>query len=813
MAVIINAEKAFRDNIRETRLSKRQLHPKSVRDLFCISEVHKDGIFRIEDEGRPCLYDRCYVFSEINYINRDADQKNSILESLADFLNFMNADFKITVASEYKNMGAFVNEVFCDRHGNKYPEISEGMEQWIKEKSESANIHDIEKVMYLTITTRADTYDEARDYFVSLETQLNTLFQALGSTIMLMDGAMRLNVIRKFFYADDDIGKLDLKNPAHDSVCDVIPYEVSSYSNFLLMNDRYVSVLFSRKTDSGINEEQAVRELTNVPYPSFLTIDYAPVDKAVLMAKLRAADINNERAIAQEIDTKNRNGQAMSGVTYQKAQKKSEIEGYLAQVDANNESCILAGILVVVTADSEDELATRVQAMKRTGKRVGLLLDTYNQVQVKAFNTALPIGCRLVKCMRAYFSSSLVAFQPFYAQDLIEAGGTFYGLNRTTNHLVFASRKSLKNPHGIIIGHSGGGKSFLIKSTEIAQTLLSTDDDVTVIDPQNEMAGITELFHGQFLDLTPKSAIHVNPMEIPLSLLSDIPTDRNSLSNDRESFIAEVSDWAFSFCSAAMKNMDVTQEHRSFIGECVRRLYERAFSQRKLKEHPTIKDLREEIRLLEEEKTALSDKDKIHSIYNALQEYTEGAYDMFAHQSNIDIHNRFVVFGLGHVKLECWEPVMITIMFFLSSRLEYNQKLRRATRFIIDETQVVTENQASAGMLLKAVETYRKFGGICTMAMQNFSRALENPALRDMFSNCEYKCFLDQGGMDARNIALIQKLSDAEFKGLNEEIPGFGVMIWGQKVILLDSRMDRGNPLYDMYSTNFHEKAEKENGS
>lgn len=186
---------------------------------------------------------------------------------------------------------------------------------------------------------------------------------------------------------------------------------------------------------------------------------------------------------------------------------------------------------------------------------------------------------------------------------------------------------------------------------------------------------------------------------------------------------------------------------------------------------------------------------------------------MFSHRSNIDITNRFVVFGLGHVKLECWEPVMITIMFFLSSRLEYNQKLQRATRFIIDETQVVTENPASAGMLLKAVETYRKFGGICTMAMQNFSRALENPALRDMFSNCEYKCFLDQGGMDARNIALIQKFSDAEFKALSEEIPGYGVMIWGKKIILLDSRMDRENPLYDIYSTNFHEKAEKDNGS
>ncbi|MEE3482139.1 MAG: hypothetical protein VZQ80_09165 [Lachnospiraceae bacterium] len=806
MAFIINAEKAFKDNIRMTKLSKQKQHPRSVRDLFCVSEVHKNGIFRIEDEGRPCLYDKGYLFTDVNYTKKDPGQKKDMLEDFAAFLNSMKADFKITVASEYRDMAEYINEVFCDKHGNRYPEISEGMKMWIGEKAEQAQIHDIEKVMYLTVTTRANTYEEAKLYFSNTEDEIRTKMQILGSELFPLDGETRLDIIRRFFYLDSDKTRIELTNPLNDAVNDVIPFEVETFPNFMIMNgNRYVSVLFARKFDSGLNEEKVAQALTGVPYPSFFTIDYAPVKQDVLMAKLRNADINNERAIAQEIDAKNKNGQAMSGISYQKASKKVEIEGYLDQVDENSETCILADVLVVVTADSEEELALRVDSMKQNAEDVGLVLDTYNQVQVKAFNTALPIGCRLVKCMRAFFSSSLVGLQPFYAEDLIEPGGAFFGINRTTNHLIFANRKALPSPHGIIIGHSGGGKSFLIKSTEIAQTLLSTDDDVTVIDPQNEMDMICDIFHGQFLDLTPKSVIHVNPMEIPQTILEDRTPNRQ---NNIEAFIADVSDWAFSFCSAAMKNMQVTQEHRSFIGEAVRRLYERAFSVRHLKEHPTIKDLRAELSKMEEEKVVASDKEKIHSIYNALQEYTEGAYDMFAHQSNIDIHNRFVVFGLGKVKQDCWEPVMITIMFFLTARIQYNQKLRRATRFIIDETQVVTENKASAEMLLKAVETYRKFGGICTMAMQNFSRALENPELRDMFSNCGYKCFLDQGGMDANNIALIQQLSSEEFKKLSEDIPGYGVMVWGKKVILLDSRMNRDNPLYEIYSTNFHEKAE-----
>lgn len=93
------------------------------------------------------------------------------------------------------------------------------------------------------------------------------------------------------------------------------------------------------------------------------------------------------------------------------------------------------------------------------------------------------------------------------------------------------------------------------------------------------------------------------------------------------------------------------------------------------------------------------------------------------------------------------------------------------------------------------------------MALQNLTRALENPELRDMFSNCEYKCFLDQGGVDAQALSQIQELSSTEFQSLNEDVPGYGVMVWGKKIVLFDSYMKHDNPLYQHLSTNFHEKA------
>ena len=47
----------------------------------------------------------------------------------------------------------------------------------------------------------------------------------------------------------------------------------------------------------------------------------------------------------------------MAGVSFGKDKKKVELEDYMNQIEDNNESCLLVGLMVVVTADTEDELA------------------------------------------------------------------------------------------------------------------------------------------------------------------------------------------------------------------------------------------------------------------------------------------------------------------------------------------------------------------------------------------------------------------------------------------------------------------------
>lgn len=798
MAFYMNPAKRFSDSITLTTAPVKT--PKNTREALFIHKAYPNGIFQIENSKGAVLYDRCYTFTDISYVNKDDEDKANVLLSLMDFLKGMSTSFKITVSNQYQNMTQFVNDIFTDINRSDYPEVSEGISMWIKEKMENSDLHDLNRVLTLTITVRTRTYDEARSYFLGMDTELERLFSAMRSIIVPMKAEQRLNMIRNFFYQEEK-KEYDF---SHDALYDVIPVSVDQYRDFMMFNnDTYVSVLFARDFDTALDDGKLIHTISDTSYQSFVTIDYAPVEHSVTRSMLRSAYGNNERAISQEADSKKSNNQAVTGISYSKKKKRAELEGYMDQLDDDSEECIQAGLLVVVTAGSEDELAARIESMQRTAKNVGAYLETYNYVQLKAFNTALPTGVRQVKKMRSFYTSSLVALQPFFAPEVTEPGGIFYGINNTTKNLVFANRKSLTSPQGIIIGPTGAGKSFLIKETEITQTLLSTDDDLQIIDPQNETQNVCAMYGGLFLDFTPKSDIHINPMEVPLSLF------KAGTKKDRELFIADVTKWATSFTEAIMKKIVYTQEHSNFIEQAVQNVYDKVFSRNNLIQ-PTIKDVRKELMILEDNNENAHDKKIIHEMVNCLYSYTDGVYDMFAYPSDVDISTyRLVAFGLKNVDENYWQPVMISIMFFLSIRMNYNQELQKATRLVVDETQVVTRNASSAQILLNAVITYRKFGGIVTLAMQNLTRALENPDLRDMFQNCGYKMFFQQVGEDAERLSKIQDLTQAEYDALKSDRPGRSVMVWGKKVIILDSLMSKDNPLYEVFSTNFHEKAEK----
>ena len=59
--------------------------PKTVKETLNVVKAYENGCFRLEPKKRNTLYDRAYLFEDVNYINKDKGEKRLFLSELMDF--------------------------------------------------------------------------------------------------------------------------------------------------------------------------------------------------------------------------------------------------------------------------------------------------------------------------------------------------------------------------------------------------------------------------------------------------------------------------------------------------------------------------------------------------------------------------------------------------------------------------------------------------------------------------------------------------------------------------------------------------------
>lgn len=773
--------------------------PDSVQEALDIAKVHKNGIFEIEKNNasgnRIRKFDRVYEFTDINFVDQDKKKQEDICLSWCKFLNSMNVDFKVTVVSEPRNTKRYEQMLLQDTNQSHYPELAEYNNQLIREGLEKSTTT-IRKRELLTVTCMKKNFSEAENWFQILESTIAPVFEAMGSRLRRLDGLERFLVIRSFFYTDDSwqYDWEEMEHTKRDWKNDLMPVSIRNHKSYLEFPEETMRILFASYLPSALNEEKTMHELTDFPFYTCVTFDNACIPRRVLKRKLTDSNTNNDMQIDREVIANSIRGNLTGIPSFLKRKKKKEIEAYLEQIEQNDENGFYVGILIAIRGNSREELKANTEEVRIRCAGLGIQLTTYYDQQLQALNTLLPTGARRVKQMRPLLTTSYAAFQPFYSWDLIQPGGCYYGINKKSHNPIIGDRKTLKNSNGVIIGHTGSGKSMLLKLTEIGQTLICTEDDIFMIDPQNEMEGITKQFGGEFFDLSSASGICLNPMETPEELL------RGKDEKERELFISSQCEFMEAFLYSIMMGLLPNGLHKSIIYRCVDQVYRETFAKKK-PVSPVLKDLKECLQKQQEPEA--------RDLYGALEAYTEHGVKTLSGQSSFSTNSRFVVFGMKSVPELMWEPIMITVMHLLAQRIDYNVELQKATHFIVDEGQYVCKHESSCRELEKAYLTYRKFGGICTICLQNISAAMANDKILEIVSNSDFKVFLDQGGDDRNKLSQILELSDQEFRALADPEPGQCLIVWGDKILQCDSKINKKNPLYQFYTTNFHEAAKE----
>ena len=377
-----------------------------------------------------------------------------------------------------------------------------------------------------------------------------------------------------------------------------------------------------------------------------------------------------------------------------------------------------------------DSKAYTKEELEQTTKKIS---DTMNSIMVtpkipayqmyKALRSTLPIGVDDLSVTRNITSSALAACFPFAISSLEQhATGILIGFNAMNSIPVIIDPWQLSNPNILVLGTSGGGKSYSMKLLLMREFMEGVS--INVIDPQAEYTDLIKTFNGDVIRISPDSESVINPFD-----LTDQSLDEKKLSL-----------LAFFRCLLG----ELTEPQRAILDETIDRAYEEKGITKDPKtwsrEPPVLEDLYNEVLPLTKSQKEIIYKPAM-AIVNRMKSYVFGPMRFLNQQTKIDLKNRMISFDIR----DCPDVGKSTVMFLL---LEYvytqMKKSRERKILVIDEAWTVLSAGEQADYILRLVKTCRKFNLALVMMTQDVEDVLISRAGRAVLTNTSTKFLLKQ---------------------------------------------------------------------
>lgn len=564
--------------------------------------------------------------------------------------------------------------------------------------------------------------------------------------------------------------------------------KLSYKEDFIEDEGKFSRVLFVKDFPSGLLDN-FVRDIMDLSQHLTFTVDVIPVPKEVSAKFVANKLMGVEGDISKQQRQRNKRGEFSTDITWEKRQEHDEVESVLNSLQKMDQEMFYTSVTIITTADTKKELESNTLSLINAASRFGIVLETLYCQQREGLNTALPIGVRQIKTLRAMLTNGVASLVPFSTQEMCQEG-CFYGVNQISKNIVRGDRKIYKIHMALSLEHQDLERASLIKGR--LYKLLSVRKMIFPARSENEYRDVCQLMKGEFLNITSSSDIYVNPFEVNMEELKRSP----------EKVIGGKVDLAYGICQqATMGNLSGVD--CSLIDRAVRMMYGAIISGAE-KEQRTMVDFAKELERMPEKEA--------QTLNLSIERFVSGSLDIFSHQSNVDMSSRVVGFGLADLGEALRGMGLLITLEHIKARIKKNYKLGKATRIYIDEIHNLLLDPFSAGYLQKFWKEYRQYMGICTGITQNVDTVLRSEEGKEMLANSEFVYLAKQAPTDRETLLRTVDITNAQLSYVTNSEYGQGLLKFGKNIMPLNNYLDRKNgteaekKLYQLYNTNSFEE-------
>ena len=749
--------------------------PRSVQQVIPIETIWSDGIFKI---GRN-KFARTYKFTDINYAVASKVDKETMFLEYMDLLNSFDCGgtTKITINNRRLNKVDFEKAILIPMQEDGLDLYRKEYNNMLLDKATSSNSMVQEK--YVTVSCYKKTIEEARTYFARVTTELNSHFARLGSKCVEINGEDKLRILHDFYRTGEESGfHFDIQEnmrKGHSFKDYICPDTFEFEKDYFRMGDRYGRVLFLREYASYIKDDM-IAELTDMNRNLMLSIDVIPVptDEAVQEVEKRLLGVETNITNWQRRQNANNNFSAV--IPYDLEQQRKESKEFMDDLTTRDQRMMFGILTMVHTAESKKQLDADTETLLTIGRKKLCQFSILKFQQMDGLNTALPIGHRKIPAVRTLTSESVAVLMPFRVQEIMDAGGIYCGENAISHNLIMCNKEKLLNPNSFLLGVPGSGKSFNAKM-QIVFLALATQDDILICDPEREYASLVEAMGGEVVRIAAGSRDHINAMD-----MVDGYGDGGNPVIEKSQFILSLFE--------QLDKKGINAKERSIIDRCVGEVYEEY-------QHggavPTLRVLRE--KFLEQEEPEAQDLALVSELF------TNGSLNAFAHESNVDVNNRIMVYDIPDLGKQLKTMGLLVITDAMLNRVTENWKQGKRTHIFLDEFHVVFENEYSGAFFNSAWRRFRKRNAFPTAITQNVEYLLDSVLASTMISNSEYIVMLNQAEPDRAKLATLLNISTEQMGYITNADAGCGLVKYGSSLVPFVNRFPTNTRLYKLMTT------------
>lgn len=775
---------------------------KTVAQTIPFIDAYENGMIQIENSR----FSKTLEINDISFKTKSNDEQEEIYDNYLKLLNSINAgdDIYFNFINYKEATASSLSGVLPQPTGDKYDMYRNEMATMIKNKVADGR-KSIKTRKFATIRADAQSVDDAARKLNDIESEFNNSYKKitkelpksldLPERLELINYIMNGNEINPWFEHDQN-GKvsIDYKRMAKQNMQlkDIISPECFKfYGNKFQIGERYGQAMYLESVANWMNTN-FLAELCETNFESCITLHIEPIPQAVAVKMIHNTSVNVNAEIIQKSND-NKSGYIPTDLR----NISKQVEDLQEDLLNRDQKLFYMNIVLMHFAETEKELKEQATVLKNIASKYMCKISPLLMQQERGFTTSLPLGMDKTFSKRLMTTESLGVFIPFDEVNVFDKGGFYYGTNAINKSLIIHNRLKGQNYNGLILGSSGSGKSFSAKR-EMCNVFLNTNSDIYIIDPDGEYTPIADAFEGSVIRIAPGNGVYINPLDL------DIDTSHDTDSNP----ITMKTDFIYGIVETMIgEGAKLTSTQKAVVGRCIQKIY-RPYLEHlaELKPGPDGKKKtidREYCPTLQNLFDALisQPQPEAQNLALIMEPFVTGAFDTFAHRTNVDLSNRLIVYDIKNIGTNLRELALKVCMNDVWNKMMENRRNDKWTWFYIDEFHLLMNNDSTSEFLKTVWKRARKWQGVPTGITQNVEDLLASSQARAIINNSSFVYMMNQSKMDRDMLAQLIGLTENDIQYITNADIGSGLIYTGKQSIPFKDVFPKNTELYKVMTT------------